>query len=130
HVLCSIVAVLGGAKKHSMTRRCGMEPSRTNAPSDLFMSADLLINSSRLSAMRLPVELLSEIFDIACYIDPSIPSTLCIVSSACHEIALPLLHRTLFIHGPDHLRCVVRHLEAHPDRLRLVQHVFLTDHLQ
>ncbi|KZV91014.1 hypothetical protein EXIGLDRAFT_750341 [Exidia glandulosa HHB12029] len=76
----------------------------------------------------LPPELLYDIFSRASWNDPILPYTLCRVSHQFHAIATPLLYRAVFVTGAAQLRLVVAQLEAHPDRVSLVQHLALSNH--
>lgn len=75
----------------------------------------------------LPVELHSQIFQLACIDDGGAARSLSLVSRYLHQVAEPFLFQTLIVSGHDRLDIVAKKLENSPIHCRRVRHLFLTD---
>ena len=75
----------------------------------------------------LPVELHSQIFQLACIDDGGAARSLSLVSRYLHQVAEPFLFQTLIVSGHDRLDIVANKLEKSSIHCRRVRHLFLTD---
>ncbi|KAK7439870.1 hypothetical protein VKT23_017440 [Stygiomarasmius scandens] len=72
-----------------------------------------------------PIELLSQIFSLACTDDGATIHSLSLVSRLFHSIALPLFYDALSLHTSEHLSYLCSLLPTLPSHLRQIHHLYV-----